>query len=246
MPACFHCFAIAFWQLLNTRICYVMLWKAQDGQYTSPCQILWRFKPLLRYGDFSIFPRWRPSAILDLWCVFGHPRRAFGGLCHCAKCGWNRYSSFDNNMQVLIFCESGLKTPIHAPKNWWGSSRKGGTESPSNTMSTGPRPTSVPSGMPELGCCPLSVWELHPHLTQRGVGLGRGLPAYQVASWSLQPFGHSRHRPKSRGLLCLFRGEAGSLTRCRMGRGMSCVRYTQSDLVVGRECSSTVQMSIGV
>jgi len=24
MPACFHCLAIAFWQLLNTRICYVM------------------------------------------------------------------------------------------------------------------------------------------------------------------------------------------------------------------------------
>jgi len=24
-------------------------------------------KPLPRYGDFSIFPRWRPSAILDLW-----------------------------------------------------------------------------------------------------------------------------------------------------------------------------------
>ena len=29
---------------------------------------------------------------------------------------------------------------------------------------------------------------LGPHLTQ--CGLGRGLPLYQVASWSIQPFGH--------------------------------------------------------
>jgi len=29
--------------------------------------------------------------------------------------GQNRYSSFDN-MQLLIFCEIGLKRPIHAPK----------------------------------------------------------------------------------------------------------------------------------
>jgi len=34
---------------------------------------------------------------------------------------------------------------------------------------------------------PLSVGELGPHLTQ--CGLGRGLPTYQVASWSIQPFG---------------------------------------------------------
>ena len=31
--------------------------------------------------------------------------------------------------------------------------------------------------------------ELGPHLTQ--CGLGRGLPPYQVASWSIQPFGHN-------------------------------------------------------
>jgi len=48
--------------------------------------------------------------------VFGPPRRAFVGLCHCAKSGWNRCSSFDN-MPVLglIFCQFGLKVPIHAP-----------------------------------------------------------------------------------------------------------------------------------
>ena len=41
--------------------------------------------------------------------------------------------------------------------------------------------------------CP--VWrELGPHLTQ--CGLGRGLLPYQVASWSIEPFGHNRHRQK--------------------------------------------------
>jgi len=35
------------------------------------------------------------------------------------------------------------------------------------------------------GCC----GGLGPHLTQ--CGLGRGLPLHQVASWSIQPFGHN-------------------------------------------------------
>jgi len=48
--------------------------------------------------------------------VFGPPRMAFGCLYHCAKFSWNPYSNFDN-MQVLTFCELGLKTPIHAPKS---------------------------------------------------------------------------------------------------------------------------------
>jgi len=42
------------------------------------------------------FLRWRPSAILNLFYVhLNHPRRVFGGLCHCAKFGLNRCSSFD-------------------------------------------------------------------------------------------------------------------------------------------------------
>ena len=47
--------------------------------------------------------------------MFGPPTRAFGGLYHCAKFGWNRLGSFDN-MQVLIFCELGLKTTNSASK----------------------------------------------------------------------------------------------------------------------------------
>jgi len=43
-----------------------------------------------------------------------HPLRAFGGLCHRAKFGYDRCSSFDN-MNVLIFGAFDCKTP-HAHK----------------------------------------------------------------------------------------------------------------------------------
>ena len=46
-----------------------------------------------------------------------------------------------------------------------------------------------------------------PHLAQ--CGLGRGLPPYLAASWSIQPFGHNRHGPKSGGVVPLL-GAAGS------------------------------------
>jgi len=48
----------------------------------------------------------------------------------------------------------------------------------------------------KLGAVPL-LGELDPHITQ--CGLGRGLPPYQVASWSIQRFGHNKHGPKSGG-----------------------------------------------
>jgi len=40
------------------------------------------------------------------------------------------------------------------------------------------------------------IWEgeLGPHLTQYRLGWGQ--PTDQVASWSIQPFGHNRHGPK--------------------------------------------------
>jgi len=40
-----------------------------------------------------------------------------------------------------------------------------------------------------LGYAPLGEGELGPHLTQ--CAQGRGLPACQVSSWSVQPFGHN-------------------------------------------------------
>ena len=51
-------------------------------------------------------------------------------------------------------------------------------------------------------------WDLGPHLTQ--CGLGWGLPPHQVASWSMQPFGHNRHGPKIGGSDPLLRKGAGS------------------------------------
>ena len=57
----------------------------------------------------------------------------------------------------------------------------------------------------EQGCCAAFAGggELGPHLTQ--CGLGRGLLLYQVASSSIQPFGHNRHGPKTGGY-APFRG----------------------------------------
>ena len=76
---------------------------SSEGQCASPCQIWCRSVKLLRiWPFFSIFPRWRPSAILFYACL-DYPRRVFGGLCHCAKFAWNRCNSF-HNMQVIIFC----------------------------------------------------------------------------------------------------------------------------------------------
>jgi len=40
--------------------------------------------------------------------VLGPPTKVIGGLCHCAKFGWNRYSNFDN-MQVLHFATQDWK-----------------------------------------------------------------------------------------------------------------------------------------
>jgi len=50
--------------------------------------------------------------------------------------------------------------------------------------------TSVHRHGPKIG-------GLGPHVTQWG--LGQGLPSYQVASWSIQPFGHKKHGPKIGG-----------------------------------------------
>jgi len=59
----------------------------------------------------------------------------------------------------------------------------------------------------KLGLCfPLFWGGGGNHLTQ--CRLGRCLPSYQVAFWSMQPFGHNRHGPKIRRL-CPF-GGAGS------------------------------------
>ena len=87
-----------------------------EGQNASPCQILCRsVEPLWRYGRFQFFQDGgRPPSWICYTLVWTTLEVYFGGLCHCAKFGLNRCSSFDN-MQVLIFWALSLKMPIHAP-----------------------------------------------------------------------------------------------------------------------------------
>ena len=70
----------------------------------------------------------------------------------------------------------------------------------------------------KLGLCPFRGGGLTPRLTQRG--LGRGLLPYQVASSSIQPFGHNKHEPK-------IRGGGGSASLFEEGGGRVPVRLTQ-------------------
>jgi len=49
------------------------------------------------------------------------------------------------------------------------------------------------------------------HVTQ--CGLSRGLPSYQVASWSIQPFSHNKHWPKIVGCAPILGRGAGSIIR---------------------------------
>ena len=67
-----------------------------EGQNASPCRILCRSPSWICYTRV-----WTSHEVY------------FGGFCHCAKFGLNRFSSFDN-MQVLIFLALSLKMPIHA------------------------------------------------------------------------------------------------------------------------------------
>ena len=49
------------------------------------------------------------------------------------------------------------------------------------------------------GCCAPFAGELGPRLTQCGLGRRLLIP-YQVASSSIQPFGHNSHESKTEGL----------------------------------------------
>ena len=110
--------------------------------------------------DFSIvfFSKWRPSAaILELLCTYlDYPRTLFDGINHCAKFGWNRYSSFD---EMSIFNEFGLKMPIQVPKwrfrrNIWPVNRKQSRRDPQNA------PPCVESRHTKCR----SLWSAHPFL----------------------------------------------------------------------------------
>ena len=100
-----------------TKICNFYERSPVGGQYMSQCQISSKSViRLQRYGYLTVFKKWWSSAILDLLGAYwDHPRRPLDSLRCCAKFGRNWCRSFDN-MKLSIFCPSGLKTPIHAPK----------------------------------------------------------------------------------------------------------------------------------
>jgi len=78
--------------------------------------------------------------------------------------------------------------------------------------------------------------ELGPHLIQ--CGLGRGLPPYQVASRSIQPFGRNRHGPKIGG--CAPLGSwvvRPHLTQRRLGRGLPPYQVASCNM-----CPSLIQI----
>ena len=60
------------------------------------------------------------AAVRHLVGVFGPPMESAWSSLPLCKNWLDRCTSFDN-MQVLLFCALGLKTPIHAPKNVFGA-----------------------------------------------------------------------------------------------------------------------------
>jgi len=62
---------------------------AVRAQFASLYQILSKsVKRLQKYSDFTVFLKWRPSAILDLLGAdWDHPRRLLDGFYRCAKFG---------------------------------------------------------------------------------------------------------------------------------------------------------------
>ena len=74
--------------------------------------------------------------------------------------------------------------------------------------------TIIDMGRKEGAAVRLSQGELGLRLTQ--CGLGRGLLPYEVASSSIQPFGHNRHGPKiGWGCAIFLAGGAGSPSNTR-------------------------------
>jgi len=103
-----------------------------------------------------------------------------------------------SSIQPFCHNKDGPKIWGRAPSPFW----TGGAWSPSNTVAWAeatphtkcyldPCSRLAATHGPKIGggCAPLGQGELGPHLTQ--CGQRRNLPACQVSSWSVQPFGHS-------------------------------------------------------
>jgi len=147
----------------------------------------------------------------------------------------------DNGPIASATRHSILIRPAVCPQQTWAENWKGmlcpflgGAGSSSNTMSWSEAYTSVASGIfihPAIW--PKQTWaenrralvpllgELSPHLTQ--CCLGRGLPSYQVESWSIQPFGHNTPTTQTRHMT--DRTENGPVASAtRFTKSLSCAK----------------------
>jgi len=78
------------------------------------CVTVPNFVPIDHYfSRVSIFQDGGRPPSLICFTHLDYPQRVFSGLCHCAKFGCYRCSSFDN---MLVFTIFRLKMPIHAHK----------------------------------------------------------------------------------------------------------------------------------
>jgi len=82
----------------------------------------------------------------------------------------------------------------------------------------GDRLATIDMGRKQGSCCTPPFFR-GSHVTQ--CRLSRGLPPYQVASQSIQPFDHNRHGPKLGSCVPFGEGELGPhLTQCGRSRGL--------------------------
>jgi len=148
---------------------------------------------------------------------------AFSLSCHSLTESFNLCISFWNLSwsSALTRAQQLLRWATVWPQyTWaekWGAAvpLSGGAGSPSNTMWPVPSSISVPSGIlihpavrplhrPKIGgYTPFGRGAGSPSNT---MSTGPGLPPHQVVSWSIQPFGHNRHGPKSGGCCAPFWG----------------------------------------
>ena len=101
---------------------------------------------------------------------------------------------------------------------------QGGTRSKSSAAAEmGDRLATIDMGWKLLGPCPFLGDEAGPPSNAMSPGLRP--TSYQVASWSIQPFSHNRHRPKTGGLSTSVE-LADNTTRAPEDRSQKCCTFS--------------------
>jgi len=128
------------------------------------------FTPIIKFSDNSIKSKWRAHVwsyipLYEIIPSYLHNIVSIWVLVNTGRSLTYHFMTFGRPfVQELSSCWNGwpFDHNRHGPKSWRG------------LLYPFPRESCIPN----------------PHLTH--CRLGRGLPLYQVASWSMQPFGHNR------------------------------------------------------